>query len=92
MSDRYLPYRVEEYLSTDKIFLLGKAKVFINNENYRDSSLKNEIYLKKAGIYHKSDSKFITVNLAKNLIINAYEKNNLRQMGKILFCWNKDIR
>tara|TARA_B100000242_G_scaffold202591_1_gene146782 strand:- start:319 stop:1998 length:1680 start_codon:yes stop_codon:yes gene_type:complete len=69
MSDRYVHYRVEEYLVTDRLFQSGKAK--LGGEFKMQSQSK--IYLPKAGIYHEVNSDcFLTVNLAKQFVIDFY--------------------
>ena len=62
MSDRYVHYRVEEYLVTDRLFQTGKAK--LGGEFKMQGQSK--IYLPQAGIYHQINSNyFLTVNLSK---------------------------
>ncbi len=69
MSDRYIHYRVEEYLATDRLFQLGKAKLDCDFEIQKE----NKVYLPKAGIYHEKNSEFfLTINLAKNLVLDFY--------------------
>ena len=70
MSDRYVHYRVEEYLITDKLFLEKKATI------KKDFVIeKNETYLPKGGIYHFCNAnEFLTVNLSKNLVLDKYKK------------------
>ena len=73
MSDRYVHYRVEEYLITDKLFLDNTAD--IKNE-FQISN--KEIVLPKGGIYHfNNEENFLTINLAKNLVIDCYFKKGL---------------
>tara|TARA_Y100001968_G_C19426496_1_gene754661 strand:- start:938 stop:2614 length:1677 start_codon:yes stop_codon:yes gene_type:complete len=70
MSDRYLHYRVEEYLATDRLFIEGKARIYdkpIFSDQY-------DLSLPKAGIYHfQSPRKFITINLAKQMVLDSYK-------------------
>ena len=73
MSDRYIHYRVEEYLVTDKLFQSGKAKLDTPLEIQKE----NKIYLPIAGIYHQINSNhFLTVNLAKQFVIDFYRTKN----------------
>ncbi len=73
MSDRYLHYRVEEYLVTDRLFQIGKA----NLDGEFKMQKENKVYLHKAGIYHQNNSDFfLTVNLAKKFVIDFYSKKN----------------
>ena len=73
MSDRYLHYRVEEYLVTDRLFQIGKANLDGEFKMQKD----NKVYLHKAGIYHQNNSDFfLTVNLAKKFVIDFYSKKN----------------
>lgn len=70
MSDRYIHYRVEEYLVTDSLFQRGKAKL----GDVFEIQGQNKIYLPKAGIYHETNSDyFLTVNLAKQFVIDFYQ-------------------
>ena len=72
MSDRYVHYRVEEYLVTDKLFIEGKAKIH-KQLNINQENLLN-IY--NAGIYHfRSKDRFLTVNYAKNIVIESFNYN-----------------
>ena len=69
MSDRYVHYRVEEYLATDRLFQIRKAKLVGEFQ----MQVQNKIYLPKAGIYHEVNSdSFLTVNLAKQFVIDFY--------------------
>ena len=73
MSDRYLHYRVEEYLVTDRLFQIGKA----NLDGEFKMQKENKVYLHKAGIYHQNNSDFfLTVNLAKKFVIDFYSNKN----------------
>ena len=70
MSDRYIHYRVEEYLATDKLFLDNKANT---KTNFQVNS--QETFLPRAGIYHYSNEEiFLTSNLSKNLVFDLYKK------------------
>ena len=74
MSDRYIHYRVEEYLVTDRLFQSEKAKL----DNQLEIQPQNKIYLPKAGIYHQINSDhFLTVNLAKQFVIDFYRNNKV---------------
>ena len=78
MSDRYIHYRVEEYLATDKLFLDKKATL---KTNFQVNS--QETFLSRAGIYHYSNKEiFLTSNLSKNLVLDFYRKKSKKIFGK----------
>ncbi len=73
MSDRYIHYRVEEYLATDRLFQLEKKQ----QDSVFEMQIHKTIYLPKAGIYHQiNSSHFLTVNLAKQFVIDFYTTKN----------------
>ena len=76
MSDRYIHYRVEEYLATDKLFLDKKATL---KTNFQVNS--QETFLSRAGIYHYSNKEiFLTSNLSKNLVLDFYRKKSKKDL------------